>query len=240
MPVPDLDPEKLLAAEAAVQRVRPGMRLALGTGSTAAFAVRALADRFPDGGKLHAVASSAATEWLARELGLSVGPLVPRTTFDLMIDGADEVAPTLDLTKGGGGALFREKYLARLAKEVVIVVDHTKLVTHLGTRAAIPIEVVPWARPTLVAQLEDRGFGSLVRTIAGTDQPFLTDNGNEIVDLRPSAPVPDPAALDRELHGFMGVVETGIFAGMTHRVFVGLPDLTVQEILPHHVAAAGA
>lgn len=234
----DLDAEKLLAAEAAARRVRPGMRLALGTGSTAAFAVRAIAAKFPDGGGLVTVASSLATERLARELGLSVGPLAPRTQFDLMIDGADEVTPTLDLTKGGGGALFREKFLARLSRELVIIVDHTKLVERLGTRSAIPVEVVPWARPTVLAQLEDAGFGAVVRTVGDPERPFLTDNGNEVLDLRPNAPVREPLALDARLHGFAGVVETGVFAGMAHRVFVGLPDSTVQEILPRHAPAA--
>lgn len=228
----DLDAEKRLAAAAAVRRVRPGMRLALGTGSTAAFAVRALVREYPDGGGLTAVASSSLTERLARELGLKVGPLEARDRFDLMIDGADEVSPSLDLTKGGGGALFREKFLARLSRELLILVDHTKLVPQLGTRSAIPVEVVPFARPVVVEQLRERHTAAVLRTVADGTRPYVTDNGNEILDLRPPTPVHDPAQLDRELRAIPGVVETGIFPGMAHRVYVGLPDGTVDEVLP--------
>ena len=231
--MPEDDPlarEKDLAARAAVRRVRPGMRVALGTGSTAAFAVRALSEQV--GPEISTVASSTATEALADSLGVPVGPLQPGDTFDVMIDGADEVTPHLDLTKGGGGALFREKFLARLAKELVIIVDHTKLVSHLGTRSAIPIEVVPFARPVVVAQLAARKFGCSVRGAEGDGPGRRTDNGNEILDLRPPERIDDPARLERELRAIPGVVETGLFVGLTHRVYVGLPDGTVQEIVP--------
>ncbi|MCI4360844.1 MAG: ribose-5-phosphate isomerase RpiA, partial [Thermoplasmata archaeon] len=219
--MPDEDPlarEKDLAARAAIRRVRPGMRVALGTGSTAAFAVRALAEKI--GPEISVVASSTATEALARNLGLSVGPLQANDAFDVMVDGADEVTPLLDLTKGGGGALFREKFLARLAKEVVIMVDHTKLVAHLGSRSAIPIEVVPFARPVVVEQLARRRLGRAVRGAVGDGPGTLTDNGNEILDLRPPSPIEDPAELERELRAIPGVVESGLFVGMTHRVYV--------------------
>ena len=238
--MPDEDPlarEKDLAARAAIRRVRPGMRVALGTGSTAAFAVRALAEKM--GPEITAVASSRATEALARSLGISVGPLLPNDRFDVMVDGADEVTPLLDLTKGGGGALFREKFLARLSSELVIIVDHTKLVTHLGTRSAIPVEVVPFARPVIAEQLAARRFGCAVRGATGEGSGTLTENGNEILDLRPPELVSDPGKLEEELHAFPGVVETGLFVGLTHRVYVGLPDGTVQEIVPAAAAKAG-
>jgi ribose 5-phosphate isomerase A len=222
--------EKDLAARAAIRRIRPGMRVALGTGSTSAYAVRALAEKI--GPEISVVASSTATEELADSLGLSVGPLQPSDAFDVMVDGADEVTPHLDLTKGGGGALFREKFLARLSREVVIMVDHTKLVSHLATRSAIPIEVVPFARPVVVQQLTARRFGCSVRGSDGTRPGARTDNGNEIIDLRPPNRVEDPAALEIELRSIPGVVETGLFVGLTHRVYVGLPDGTVQEIVP--------
>ena len=222
--------EKDLAARAAVRRIRPGMRVALGTGSTAAYAVRALAEKL--GPEISAVASSTATEELARSLGVPVGPLRPEDTFDVMVDGADEVTPHLDLTKGGGGALFREKFLARLAREVVIIVDHTKLVSHLGSRSAIPVEVVPFARPVVIQQLTARRFGCTVRGAVGEGPGTRTENGNEILDLRPPERIEDPAALEDELRRLPGVIETGLFVGLTHRVYVGLPDGTVQEIVP--------
>jgi len=222
--------EKDLAARAAVRRVRAGMHVALGTGSTAAYAIRTLAEKFP-GTEIDAVASSRAAEELATSLGLTVRPLAGGDRFDVMVDGADEVTPRLELTKGGGGALFREKFLARLSKEVNIMVDHTKLVAHLGERSAIPVEVLPFARPVVAQQLTARRFGLVLRGGSGDGAGWRTDNGNEILDLRPPETVDDPAALERDLRGIPGVVETGLFVGLVHRVYVGLPDGTVQEII---------
>ena len=228
----DLEHEKEAAARAALRRVRPGMRLALGTGTTAAWAVRLLAGEFAGAEALTCVASSVGTEELARGLGLRVRALQGDDRFDLMIDGADEVAPTLELTKGGGGALLREKLLAGLSSELVIIVDHTKLVAHLGSRSAIPIEVVPFARPVVVHGLEGLGLRVRVRADPAQGEPFLTDNHNEIVDATPSEPLTDPARLDAELHRIPGVVETGLFIGRTSCVYVGRPDGEVEEIRP--------
>ncbi len=216
----DLDAAKRAAARFAVERyVRPGARLALGTGSTAAHAVRALRERYPREA-FDCVASSKATEALAREVGLPVRPLRADDRFDVMLDGADEVSPALDLTKGGGGALLREKLLARLSERLVVLVDPTKLVGALGERAAVPVEVVPFARPVLARELERAGFAVALR--ARTDgAPFTTDNGNEILDLRPARPIADPSRTDRELRDRTGVVETGLFVGLADRVVVG-------------------
>lgn len=221
--------EKDRAARAAVRQVRPGMRVALGTGTTAAYAIRALAERYRSSGGDAVVASSPASETLAKELGMEVRPLAADDAFDVMIDGADEVTPSLALTKGGGGALFREKLLARLSKELWIIVDHTKLVDRLGSRAAIPIEVVPYAREVVATELTRRRFGVSLRP--GADgKPYRTDNGNAILDLRAPGPLEHPQELERELRAITGVVETGLFIGMTRRVFVGLPDDKVEEI----------
>ncbi len=235
MPSAELEREKALAARAAVQHLKPGLRLALGTGTTTAFAIHAIAERFPDGDELSIVASSRATEALARGLGLPVRALAESDRFDLMIDGADEVAPDLSMTKGGGGALFREKLLARRTREVLIAVDHTKLVPALGTRSPIPVEVIPFARPVVLRELAEKGLRPELRSPEGTKVPWLTDNGNELLDLRPVHPVTDPARLDAELRSVSGVVETGIFVGLAHRVFVGLVDGTVQEIVPERL-----
>lgn len=203
------------------------MHLALGTGSTAAEAVRALAARFP-GVPLDCVSSSRATEELARSLGIAVRPLRADDRFDLMLDGADEVSPDLDLTKGGGGALLREKLLARLSREVLILVDPSKLVDRLGTRAPIPVEVVPFARAVLARRFEHDGFR--VRLREGPDgRPYLTDNGNELLDLTPSHPIDDPAATAARLSAPTGVVETGLFVGLASRVLIGYPDGHVEE-----------
>lgn len=238
MPGPDdLAREKDLAARAAVRRVKSGMRLALGTGTTAAYAIRALAERYPGGKGLGgAVASSRSTAELAASLGFPVRELEASDRFDLMLDGADEVTPRLDLTKGGGGALLREKLLAQLSDEVAILVDHTKLVPQLATHAPIPAEIVPFARPVVAARLADRKVAAKLRTVNGGTAPWLSDNGNEILDLTPPEPLGDPARFDAEVRAMTGVVDTGIFVGLASRVYVGLPDGTVQEIVP----AAGA
>ena len=219
---------KEAAARHAVHRlVRPGMRLALGTGSTAAYAVRSLVDQFPRG-KFDCVASSRATEELARSLGLPVRALRGDDRFDLILDGADEVSPALDLTKGGGGALLREKLLARLSQSVVILVDPTKLVGALGERAPIPIEVVPFARVVVERKVADLGYRGQVRT-ASDGAPFRTDNGNEVLDLVPREPLRSPREADRALRAIVGVVETGLFVDLADRVIVGRPDGTVEE-----------
>jgi ribose 5-phosphate isomerase A len=218
---------KQVAARRGVERVREGMRLALGTGSTAAAAVRAIHERFPNG-SFDCVSSSRATEDLARTLGISVRPLKSDDRFDLMLDGADEVTPNLDLTKGGGGALLREKLLARLSHEVVIMVDPSKLVDRLGTKAPIPVETVPFARTVLAHRFEHDGYR--VRHRLGPDgRPYLTDNGNEILDLTPPRPLDDPAATLATLSGATGVVEVGLFVGLATLAIVGYPDGRVEE-----------
>ncbi|HYK93779.1 MAG TPA: ribose-5-phosphate isomerase RpiA [Thermoplasmata archaeon] len=223
--------EKDLAARAAAKRVRSGMRVALGTGSTAAYAIRALAEKFGGRADIDTVATSSASESLARDLGLPVRALAEDDRFDLMIDGADEVTPQLALTKGGGGALFREKFLARLSNEVVIIVDHTKLVDRLATRAPIPVEVVPFARPIVARRLAAKRFGVRLR-VDGSGRTVITQNGNEILDLRPPTPLEDPRQLESELRDEPGVVESGIFVGLAHRVYVGLPGDRVEEVTP--------
>lgn len=223
-----LERAKQAAARHAVATyVHPGLRLALGTGSTAAYAVRELSKHRPNE-PFDCVASSRATEDLARSLGLAVRSLRGDDRFDLMLDGADEVSPALDLTKGGGGALLREKLLARLSHTVVIMVDPTKLVTALGERKPIPVEVVPFARPVVEREVGSVGFSSR-RRLAEDGKPFLTDNGNELLDLVPRGPLQAPADAERALHGLTGVVETGLFVGLAQRVVVGHPDGHVEE-----------
>jgi ribose 5-phosphate isomerase A len=225
----DLEAAKAAAARYAVARfVRPPQRVALGTGTTAQHAVREIARVHPHA-DLDCVASSRGTEELARSLGIPVRALAPEDRFDLMLDGADEVTPEFALTKGGGGALLREKLLAHLSRNVVILVDPTKLVTTLGERAPIPVEIVPFAAPTLQREIGDGGFDVSVRKLpSGT--PVITDNANEILDLRPRSPVTAPALLARSLRSHVGVVETGIFVRMARRVVVGHPDGRAEEL----------
>jgi ribose 5-phosphate isomerase A len=229
--VPDAqETAKAASARAAVERyVRPGSRLALGTGTTAEHAVRAVRALHPRA-EFDCVASSSATEQLAASLGLGVRPLRADDRFDLMLDGADEVSPSLDLTKGHGGALLREKLLARLSDRLVIVVDETKLVAALGERVPIPVEVVPFCRPVLVRELAQDGFSVRVRTAAGGGS-FRTENGNEILDLVPSVPLARPGEVDARVHARVGVVETGLFLDLAERVVVGSGNGTVRELV---------
>jgi ribose 5-phosphate isomerase A len=224
---PAVERAKQAAAEHAVAEVRPGERLALGTGSTAAHAVRALAARFP-GVAFDCVASSIGTAQLAGSLGIPVRELRADDRFDRMLDGADEVDPRLALTKGGGGALLREKLLAELSEQVVIMVDPTKIVRHLGERAPIPVEVVPFARATVAKRLTAAGF-SVERRIGTGGRPYLTDNGNELLDARPARPLEDPRATAETIRAHTGVVEVGLFVDLATRVVVGFPDGRVDE-----------
>ncbi len=224
----DLARAKQAAARYAVQRfVRAGQRIALGTGSTAAFAVRSLGEQFPDA-PFDCVASSQATEELAGALGIRVRPLRGDDRFDLMLDGADEVAPSLDLTKGGGGALLREKRLASLSDEVVILVDPTKLVGALGERSPIPIEVVPFASPVVEREVADLGY-RVTRRMGPGGEPFRTENGNEILDLVPGTPLGKPREAEAALRRLVGVVETGIFVDVADWLVIGHADGTVEE-----------
>jgi ribose 5-phosphate isomerase A len=222
-----VDRAKEAAARSAVDRLSSERHIALGTGSTADYAVRAIAKRFPGGSGFEFVASSRATEELARSVGLTVRAVRGDDRFEVMLDGADEVTPALDLTKGGGGALFREKFLARLSNRLVVMVDPSKLVDRLGSRHRIPVEVVPFAREVLTHVLTQEGFDVQLR-IDPQRKVIRTDNGNEILDLKPSQPVEDPRALDVALRGHTGVVETGIFAGMADEVIVGREDGHVE------------
>jgi ribose 5-phosphate isomerase A len=227
---PALERAKEAAARRAVEGIRPRERVALGTGSTAAYAVRALAQRFSSL-SCDCVSSSEATTALARSLGIPVRDLRPDDRFDRMIDGADEVDERLNLTKGGGGALLREKLLAGLSSELVIVVDPSKLVRRLGERAPIPLEVVPFARPTLERSFVAEGYGVTLRR-RPDGRPYVTDNGNELLDLRPPEPLADAARTASDLRQRTGVVEVGLFIGMTTQVLIGSPEGGVTERRP--------
>jgi ribose 5-phosphate isomerase A len=225
-----IDRAKAAAARAAVARLSEGESVALGTGSTTAFAIREIARRFPKGDSLQLVSSSTGSEALAAELGLPIRGLAAGDRFRWMIDGADEVSERLDLTKGGGGALLREKLLARLSERLLVIVDASKQVRTLGSRVPIPIEVVPYARPYIIGEVERMGDRARVRLARPGGPPLQTDNRLEIVDVTPAKPIDDPAEFDRRLHAIPGVVETGLFLGMADRVYVGRPDGSVQEI----------
>jgi ribose 5-phosphate isomerase A len=216
------DEYKQAAAEKALELVSDGMLIGLGSGSTAAFFVDGLARLVAEGMKVRAVPSSRSTAELAASLGIQiVTELVGQ--IDLTVDGADEVDPSLDLIKGRGGALFREKLVAEASKRFVVVVDETKLVKQLGV-GVLPVEVLPYLWRSTAERLISLGVSLVVR--GGEETPFVTDNGNLILDLtvEEGGGIKDAAALDVKLKGITGVVEHGLFVGMTDTVIVAGPE----------------
>lgn len=209
-------------ADAALELVSPGTLLGLGTGRAAEAFLRALGGRVRAGLDVRGVPTSERSAALAREVGvplLGLEDLAGRP-LDVAFDGADEVSPSLDLVKGLGGALLRERVVAFEARRFVVLVTPEKLVERLGERAPLPIEVVPFAVPTARAHLAALGRPAL-REREG--RPFQTDNGNAILDLAVD-PVADPRALDARIRAIPGVVDTGFFLGMASLVLVGAPE----------------
>jgi ribose 5-phosphate isomerase A len=221
------DRAKHAAATAALALVEDGMRLGLGTGSTAWFVVEALAARVRDEGlRITCVATSVATEQHAAARGLTLAGLADLPTLDLAIDGADEVERgTLRLTKGLGGALLREKMVAQAARRFVIVADPGKVVDRLNSRAALPVEVVPFAHAATARRLP--GHAAL-RMNHGA--PFFTDNGNVIYDC--TALEAPPEAVEALLDRIAGVVEHGFFLSGVERAIIGKEDGSAEVLFP--------
>jgi ribose 5-phosphate isomerase A len=209
------------AALRALDHVRDGMKLGLGTGRAAEALIRALAERVAEGLNVVAVPTSVRSQTLAEELGIPLSTVAETPVLDLAFDGADEVTPKLDLTKGLGGALLRERVIAHAASRFIVLVTPEKLVERLGTRSHIPIEVVVFAEAPVARELLTLGGESVTRRAA--DATYLTDNGNLILDTR-FAPMADPLAIDQAVRAIPGVVDTGLFLGMASEVIVGEED----------------
>ncbi len=221
----DTDALKRAAAAEAVALVRSGMALGLGTGSTVAHFLQILGEKL-DSGELCdivGVPSSIRTGREARAAGIPITGLAERPRLDLTVDGADEVTPQLDLIKGMGGALLREKMVAQASDRLVIIVDSAKAVDRLGTRSPLPVEVVDWGWSGHVAFLEAQGATVQVRRF-DDGPPFKSDNGNLILDCRFPDGIADPAALEAGLQARAGVVETGLFLGMADAAILAGPE----------------
>lgn len=212
---------KKIAAERAVEEIRDGMTVGLGTGSTAYWAIEKIGEKVRRGLQIQAVATSAKSEGQARKLHIPIVPFSDINYIDITIDGADEVDENKNLIKGGGGALLREKIIASNSKQLYIVVDESKLVQHLG-RFRLPVEIVPFAHELTLKKIQALGEQPIIRNISGKD--FITDNGNLIADCN-FYPIYDPSALNLQLHLIPGVVETGLFLHtMVHSVIIGYKD----------------
>jgi ribose 5-phosphate isomerase A len=219
---------KRQAAQRALELVRPGMRLGLGTGSTARHFVELLAERIRDGLAIIGVPTSAATAAQARALGVPLATLDEYPQLDLTIDGADEVDSALRLIKGGGGALLGEKIIASASKRMVVIADASKYVERLGA-FPLPVEVVPfglgatrWHIERLRAGVERQAEISLRRSPEGGGA-FVTDAGHYILDCA-FGPIADPQALAEALDGIAGIVEHGLFLGLAGAAILASPD----------------
>ena len=211
---------KWAAARAAVELVTDGMIVGIGTGSTATCAIHALADRMRTGLRFLGIPSSERSAALAASLGIPLTTFADHPWIDLTIDGADEVeSGTLNLIKGHGGALLREKIVAVASRRLAIIVDGTKLVDRLGKGSAIPVEVVDFGWEATRGRLEALAARVDLRCTP-EGEPFCTDGGNRILDCNLGS-IADPAMLEEKIGRIVGVVECGLFVGLTDVVFVG-------------------
>ena len=211
---------KKLAAAKAVSHIRSGMTVGLGTGSTAFWAIQGIGEQVKNGLSVRAIATSIQSENLARELEIPIVPFAEVDHLDITIDGADEVDAGLNLIKGGGGALLREKIVASATRFYIIIVDESKLVRELG-KFPLPVEVAPFWWELTFRRLQELGGAPKMR-MAG-DGPFLTDNQHYILDTSFGL-IPDPAQLHERVSGITGVMEDGFFIQMADIVIAGLAD----------------
>lgn len=238
MPKLTKDEQKVLAARTAVDtlisegKIASGMKLGLGTGSTAMPAVKRIAERIADGtlSDIKAVATSFQTENACQELGIPVYSMNARAIggkLDVTIDGADAIDGDCNLIKGGGAALLREKIVAYNSSRFVIVADSSKAVDGLGNGFPLPVEIIPEARVSIVHTLETMGATCTLREGVKKCGPVITDNGNQILDCVWKSPV-DATVMESELKQIPGVVETGFFTRLLPTVFIAHEDGSVE------------
>jgi len=222
------------AAAAALELVGDGATVGLGTGRAASAFIALLGIRVGQGLRVSGVATSAGSATLATEAGIPLVDLSEELELDLTVDGADEVAPNLDLIKGWGGALVRERIVASASRRQVIIVGSEKLVRRLGERGRVPLEVIPLARGPAMRRIKALRLLPAVRASPDGSGYFLTENGNLILDCAPADLFDEPGAarlVDAALRSIPGVVDTGLFLGTAERVLVGHRDGRVEMML---------
>lgn len=213
---------KELVGTQAAELVQSGMTIGLGTGSTIEWLIKALGNKINSGLEIRAVSTSAASNKLAAQYNIQLIELNDAAKIQLAIDGADEIDQQLQLIKGGGGALFQEKMVASAAEEFVVIADHSKLVDQLGAYP-LPVEVMIFNWKQVEKQLIRQFDKPVQLRIKKDGSPFVTDHGNYIIDIS-FGDIADPAAVNNTLHNIPGVIETGLFLGMAHKVLIGYPD----------------
>ncbi len=218
----NLENEKRLAAIEAINYIKEGMVVGLGSGSTSVYMIKELGKRVLDGLKIKGVPSSEEIKQLARKLGIPIIALDQVEKIDINIDGADEFDPNLRLIKGGGGALLREKIVAHNADYNIIIADSSKQVEHLG-KFKLPIETIPFATRSIFKELENYGLNPKLR-LKGEDT-YKTDQNNDIIDLD-ILDSPDLEEIDQMLQHIPGIVETGLFLNSTDLVILGIGEST--------------
>ncbi|WP_377865451.1 ribose 5-phosphate isomerase A [Bacillus sp. R86525] len=209
---------KQLAGEYAAGFVKDGMTIGLGTGSTVYWTIQKLGHRVQEGLSIQAVPTSKETKVLAKQLSIPLISLNEIDILDLTIDGADEINSNLQLIKGGGGALLREKIVASSSKELIIIADESKLVSHLGV-FPLPIEIIPFSWKQTEKRMQALGCETRLRMKDGG--PFITDNGNLIIDSIFPNKILNPNDTHTKLKMITGVVETGLFINMTSKAIIG-------------------
>lgn len=224
---------KQIAAERAVSYIQDGMTIGLGTGSTAAYAIHALGRRFQtEALRLRCIATSRDSEDLGLSYGLSFADFGAVSSFDITIDGADEVDKEFRLIKGAGGALVREKIVAAATKTEIIVVDAGKVKAFLGARP-LPVAILPYAWQWTQAKIEDQfGIPAPRRFMPMSEEPFVSDDGLYVLDLTFGGPLPSPDTLEQRLKTILGVVEAGLFVGLCQHLIVGFDDGRIEESRP--------
>lgn len=226
----DLEAAKRLAAAAALELVEDGMKLGLGTGSTAKHLVELLAERVRgEGLRVTCCATSKETASLAESLGIVIRSVDDLGELDLAIDGADEIDPALNLVKGGGAAHFREKIVESSARRFVVIADATKIVPVLGSTRLLPLELLPFGVGSTVRRIEV--LGARVQPRLKDGAPVISDNGNPIFDAD-FGPIRAPAALAATLDGLCGVLEHGLFVQMAEAAFIAHSDGRVEKLVP--------
>ena len=217
------DQMKRAVAAAAVEQIRDGMVLGLGSGSTAALMIQGLGEKLRRGElrDIVGVTTSFQGEVMAAELGIPLRSLNAIDRIDLAIDGADEVDPAFQLIKGGGACHVQEKLVARRAERFVVVVDATKLVERLNLGFLLPVEVLPGAWRQVQVQLLEMAGEAQLRMAVRKAGPVVTDQGNLVLDVKFAGGIADPVGLEREINNLPGVLENGLFVNITDQVLVG-------------------
>lgn len=222
-----MDDAKRIVAAKAIELVKEGMLVGLGSGSTALYAIESLGMKARQGLNIRAVAASVRSEILARHYGIPIIEPTEEDVIDLAIDGADEIDTIGNLIKGGGGSLLREKIIAYSSKRFHVMVDESKVVARLG-KFPVPVEIVPFSRALTLKMIRDVPCDPVIRQRDG--RPFITDNGNLIVDCK-FHEIEDPSSLDVKLKMIPGVIETGLFwASFVTSIFVGYENGSVKEV----------